>query len=99
MLVVLICKVQKYITAKASMEEYIFYQALYLYQALFMMQQSICDYQKNTEAGVPDNLLLTAHQKFCKKTAIDFQPVLKSNNAVKIAINNVKIYSHTEGCA
>ena len=28
MLVVLICEVQKYITAKASMEEYIFYQAL-----------------------------------------------------------------------
>lgn len=40
MLVVLICEVQKYITAKASMEEYIFYQALYLYRALFLMQQN-----------------------------------------------------------
>ncbi len=99
MLVVLICEVQKYITEKTSVEEYIFYQALYLYQSLFLMQQNICDYQNNTEAGVPNNLLdettrmiqseifalqsadyapfkqknllLTAHQKFCKKTAID----------------------------
>lgn len=120
MLVVLICEIQQYITAKASTEEYIFYQALYLYQALFLMQQSICDYQRNTEAGVPDNLLdetsrmiqseifalqstdyapfkqknllLIAHQKFCRKTAIDFQPILKGSNAVKIAINKVKIY-------
>lgn len=57
MLVVLICEVQKYITAKASMEEYIFYQAIYLYHALFLMQQNIFDHQKNAEAGVPDNLL------------------------------------------
>lgn len=46
MLVVLICEVQKYITAKISVEDYIFYQALYLYQALFLMKQNICDYQK-----------------------------------------------------
>ncbi len=31
MLVVLICEVQKYITVKTSVKEYIFYQALYLY--------------------------------------------------------------------
>lgn len=120
MLVVLLCEVQKYITAKASVEEYIFYQARYLYQALFLMQQNICDYQKNKEANVPDNLLdetsrmiqseifalqstdyapfkqknllLTAHQKFCRKTAIDFQPILNGSNAVKIAITEVKIY-------
>lgn len=119
MLVVLICEVQKYITAKTSVEEYIFYQALYLYQALFLMKQNICDYQRNTEAGVPDNLLdetsrmiqseifalqstdyapfkqknllLTAHQKFCRETAIYFQPILKGCNAVRIAINKVKI--------
>lgn len=119
MVVVLICEVQKYIAAKASVEEYIFYQALYLYQSLFLMKQNICDYQKNTEVGVPDNLLdetsrmiqseifalqsadyapfkqknllLTAHQKFCRKTAIDFQPILKGSIAVKIAINKIKI--------
>jgi len=119
MLVVLICEAQKYITTKASVEEYIFYHALYLYQSLFLMQQNICDYQKNTEAGVPDNfldettrmiqseifalqstdyaplkqknLLLTAHQKFCRKTAIDFQPMMKGSNAVKIAINKARI--------
>lgn len=119
MLVVLICEVQKYIIAKASVEEYIFYQALYLYQSLFLMQQNICDYQKNTEADVPyylldertrmiqseifalqntdyapfrkNNRLFTAHQKFCRKTAIDFQPIMCGSNAVKIAINKAKI--------
>ena len=35
--------------------------------------------------------MLTAHQKFCRETAIDFQPILKGCNAVKIAINKVKI--------
>lgn len=119
MLVVLICEVQKYITARASMEEYIFYQAIYLYHALFLMQQNIFDHQKNAEAGVPDNLLdettrmiqseiyalqstdyvpfsqknllLAAHQKFCNRTAIDMQPIMNGRNAVKIAINEVKI--------
>ena len=119
MLVVLICEMQKYITTKASVEEYIFYQALYLYTALFLMQQNICDYQKNTEAIVPDNLLdetsqkiqseifalqntdyapfkknnllLMAHQKFCMKTAIDFQSILNGKFAVKIAINEINI--------
>lgn len=124
MLVVSVCEVQKYITEKASIEKYIFYQALYLYQSLFLMQQNICDYQKDAEAGVPynlldetsrmvqseifalqstdyapfkKNLLLTAHQKFCRKTAIDFQPILKGSNAVKIAINKVKIYMQQNG--
>ncbi len=46
MLVVLICEFQKYITTKASVEEYIFYQGLYLYCALYLMKQNISDYQK-----------------------------------------------------
>lgn len=119
MLAVLICEVRRYITTKASVEEYIFYQALYLYQSLFLMQQNICDYQENTEAAVPDNLLdettrmiqseifalqstdyaplkqknllFTAHQKFCKKTAIDMQPIMRGCGVVRIAINKVKI--------
>ncbi|MCM1106746.1 MAG: hypothetical protein NC355_07375 [Blautia sp.] len=119
MLVVLICEVQKYVSAKVSVEEYIFYQALYLYQALFLMQQNISDYQNNTEAIVPDNLLdettrmiqseiialrsvdyapfrqknllLSAHQKFCKETAINMQPIMKGCNAVRITINKIKI--------
>lgn len=119
MIVVLICEVQKYITAKASVEEYIFYQGFYLYQALFLMQKNISDYQKNREASVPDNLLdettrmiqseifalqstdyapfsqknllMAAHQKFCKETAVDMQLITKGCIAVKIAVNKVKI--------
>lgn len=119
MLVVLLCEIQKYITVKASVKEYIFYQALYLYQSLFLMQQNICDYQNNPEMGVPDNLLegttkmiqsevfalqntdyapfkkddflMMAHQKFCKETARDMQPIMEGDNGVKIAIAKVKI--------
>lgn len=118
MLVVLICEVQKYISAKAAVEKYIFYQALYLYQALFLMQKNISDYQNSTEAIVPDNLLdettrmiqseiialqsvdyapfrqknllLSAHQKFCRETAINMQPIMEGCNAVRIAINRIK---------
>lgn len=119
MLVVLICEVQKYITVKASMEAYIFYQAYYLYSALFLMQQNICDYQKKPENVVPenlfdetsrmiqseifalqstdyapfrkDNLLLTAHQKFCNETVKDFQRILSIIYAIRIAINKISI--------
>ena len=37
------------------------------------------------------NLLLIAHRKFCSRTAIDMQPIMNGRNAVKIAINKVKI--------
>ena len=37
------------------------------------------------------NLLLVAYQKFCKRTAIDMQPMMNGRNAVKIAINKVII--------
>lgn len=57
MLVVLLCEAQKYITAEFSTQQNIFYQALYLYQALFLMQQNILDYQKNPQISVPEILL------------------------------------------
>ncbi|WP_165056956.1 hypothetical protein [Adlercreutzia sp. ZJ176] len=119
MLVVLVCEMQKYINAKTSTEEYIFYQALYLYHALFLMQQNICDYQGRPEACVPENLLeettrmvqselaalrstdyaplkrrnslLEKHQDFCGKITENFQSVLSSDAAFKIAINKAKI--------
>lgn len=119
MLVVLVCEIQKYITTKKSVENHIFYQALYLYQSLFLMQQNICDYQKNSTIDVPNNLLdettrmilcqitelqctdyvtlikksnlITVHQEFCQKTAINMQPIINGCSALKIAISKVKI--------
>lgn len=119
MLVVLVCEIQKYIATKKSVENHMFYQALYLYQSLFLMQQNICDYQKNSTVDVPNNLLdettrmiqcqitelqyidyvtlikknnlITVHQEFCKKTAIDMQPIINGCYALKIAIGKVKL--------
>lgn len=38
-LVVMLCEVQKYLSNKSSCEQYLFYQTLYLYLALFLIQK------------------------------------------------------------
>lgn len=55
--VVFLCEVQKYLSAKSSLEAYLFYHATYLYTALFCMQQNIREYRESKEYAVPDNLL------------------------------------------
>ena len=56
MLVVVLCEIQKYLSAKTSTEEYLFYQSLYLYQALMQMKTIIGDYLNHNEWPVPENL-------------------------------------------
>lgn len=56
-LVVLLSEIQKYFSAKISSESYLFYHATYLYSALFLMQQNILEYTKNTDEVIPENLL------------------------------------------
>jgi len=56
MLVVVLCEIQKYLSAKASTEEYLFYQSLYLYQTLMQMKTIIGDYLNHNEWPVPENL-------------------------------------------
>ena len=88
MLVVLICEVQKYITEKASVEEYIFYHALYLYTALFFMQQNIHDYQNNTEAIVPDILLdersMMIQSEVFTLQSVDYVPFIKKGSMLAV---------------
>lgn len=55
MLVVVLCEIQKYLSAKASTKQYLFYQSLYLYQALMQMKVIIKDYQQS-ECIIPKNL-------------------------------------------
>lgn len=56
-LVVLLGEIQKYHSTKISSESYLFYHAFYLYSALFLMQQNILEYAKNTNEVIPENLL------------------------------------------
>lgn len=87
-LVVLLCEIHKYINDKKSTEVQLFYQALYLYQALFMMQQNVLDYQKHSDMQIPDNLLdNTTHmvnsQVYCLRS-IDYTTFCKKNEITKI---------------
>ncbi len=57
MLVVVLCEVQKYLSSKSNTEQYLFWQSLYLYQALMQMKAIIEDYLKHCEWRLPENLL------------------------------------------
>ncbi len=56
-LVVLFCEINKYMINKRDTETQLFFQAMYLYQALFLMQHNILDYQSHPSAQIPPNLL------------------------------------------
>lgn len=56
-LVVLFCEINKYLIDKKNVETQLFHQALYLYQAIFLMQHNILDYQSHPNAQIPENLL------------------------------------------
>lgn len=56
MLVVVLCEIQKYTSSKANAEHYLFYQSLYLYQALMQMKTIIEDYLSHCEWHLPENL-------------------------------------------
>lgn len=56
MLVVVLCEIQKYLSAKANIEQFLFYQGLYLYQALQQMRVIALDYLEHKEWIIPENL-------------------------------------------
>lgn len=70
-LVVMLCEVQKYLTNKANGENYLFYQAVYLYFALFLIQRTTKEYIEAPTEAVPENLLEDNVQKaHCQLNAI-----------------------------
>jgi len=56
MLVVVLCEIQKYLSAKANTEQFVFFQGLYLYQALEQMRVMAVDYLEHHELQVTENL-------------------------------------------
>ena len=71
MLVVLLCEIQKYLSSKRRTEQYLFYQSLYLYQALVQARIFIEDYLSHEEWILPDNLFDESVRKIqCQLNAI-----------------------------
>ena len=71
MLVVLLCEIQKYLSSKKRTEQYLFYQSLYLYQALVQTRIFIEDYLNHEEWILPDNLFDESIRKIqCQLNAI-----------------------------
>lgn len=86
--VVMLCEIQKYWSNKNDCEQCMFYQTMYLYTALFIMQRNIVEYIKNKTKPVPENLLETLVQKIqCQVNAlqsIDYT-TFSSKNKLMIA--------------
>lgn len=61
-LVVMLCEIQKYWSNKKSCEDYLFYQTLYLYDALYAMSKNIEEYIENKNEAVHDDILETRKQ-------------------------------------
>lgn len=71
MLVVLLCEIQKYLSSKKRTEQYLFYQSLYLYQALVQTRIFIEDFLNHGEWILSDNLFDESNRKIqCQLDAI-----------------------------
>lgn len=70
-LVVMLCELQKYWSNKFDCEQYLFYQTMYLYIALFVIQRNVEEYIETKTEPVPENLLESSVQKIqCQVNAI-----------------------------
>lgn len=70
-LVVMFCELQKYWSNKFNCEQYLFYQTMYLYIALFVMQRNVEEYIETKTEPVPESLLESSVQKIqCQVNAI-----------------------------
>ena len=84
--VVLFCEVQKYLSNKATYEQHLFYQTMYLYSLLFQMQKNVEEYIANKEESVSEGLLeKSAQMALCQVNAIrgiDYVTFRKKNPLV-----------------
>ena len=82
-LVVLFCEINKYYIDKKNTENQLFYQALYLYQALFLMWHNILDYQSHPTEPIPKNIFDNTTQmiksQVCYLRTVDYSCIKKDN--------------------
>lgn len=55
--VLILCEVQKYINNKTTYENFLFYQAMYLYVELFLLDKNIQEYISNNEEPISENMM------------------------------------------
>lgn len=83
-LVVMFCEVQKYLSNKSSCEQYLFYQTVYLYSALSLIQRVTKEFLETPTEAVTENLLERTVQMIrCQLNAIqsvDYMTFSKKNN-------------------
>ena len=85
-LVVLLCEINKYLIDKKNTENQLFYQTMYLYQALFLMLHNILDYQSHPEKQIPENIFDITTQMIKSQVSflqgIDYS-CFKKNNLIE----------------
>lgn len=62
-LVVILCEIQKYVSNKATYENFLFYQTMYLYIELFLLDRNIEEYISCKEEPISDNMMDMRIQK------------------------------------
>lgn len=85
-LVVLLCEIDKYRFDKKNNEEQLFYQTMYLYIELFLMQKNIIDYQSHPNAPIPYNLfddrIYRIKTQACCIQGIDYSTIIRKNKII-----------------
>ena len=85
-LVVLFCEINKYLIDKKNTENQLFYQTLYLYQALFLMQHHILDFQSHPNVQISENIFDNTTNMIKSQVyylrCVDYS-CFKNNNAIE----------------
>lgn len=90
-LVVMLCEVQKYLSNKSSCENYLFYQTMYLYLALFIIERITKEFIETPTETVAENLLEDNVQRAqCQLNAIQSADytTFSSKNGLMVAQHN-----------
>ncbi len=95
-LVVMFCEIQKYLSNKSGYEQYIFYQTMYLYVELFLIQKNTEEFIEARTETVPENLLTLHMQKVKSQLnairGVDYK-TFSSRNKLMIAQNDFCVKS------
>lgn len=82
-LVVLLCEINKYLIDKKNTENQLFFQTVYLYQALFIMQHNILDFQLHPNTQIPNNVFDNTAQmvksQVCYLQGVDYSCLTRGN--------------------
>lgn len=90
-LVVMLCEVQKYLSNKSSCENYLFYQTMHLYLALFIIERITKEFIETPTEAVAENLLEDNVQRAqCQLNAIQSADctTFSSKNGLMVAQHN-----------